>query len=98
MKALIGKQQEGINVTDWKDLNISATSTIRMCLADEVMYHVMDEESLATIWLKLESRYMSKSLMKQLLLKKKLYGLKKVKGLALYQHIKMFNEIISDMK
>ena len=32
----------------------------RMCLADEVMYHAMDEESPTTILLKLESRYMSK--------------------------------------
>ena len=59
-------------------------STIWLCLADEVMYHVMDEESLTTIWLKLESRYMSKSVTNKLLLEKKLYGLKMEKGSTLY--------------
>ena len=51
-------------------------STIWLCLADEVMYHVMDE--------RLESRYMSKSVTNKLLLKKKLYGLKMAKGSTLY--------------
>ena len=76
VEALKGKQPKGRNVTNWKDLEI------RMCLADEVMYHVMNEESPTTIWLKLESRYMSKSLTNKLLLKK-LYGLKMVERLAL---------------
>jgi hypothetical protein len=30
-------------------------ATIKLCLDDNVMYHVMDEESLAVIWVKLES-------------------------------------------
>ena len=51
----------------------------------------MDKESPTTIWLKLESRYMSKSLINKLLLKNKLYGLKMAKGLALDQHINVFN-------
>ena len=62
MKALYEKQPEGMNDMDWKDLEVKTAATIRLCLADDVMYHVMDEESSATIWLKLESRYMSKSL------------------------------------
>ena len=72
-----------------------AASTIRMCLGDEVMYHLMDEESSAAIWLKLESWYMSKSLTNKLLLQKKLYGLKMAEGSALDQHINVFNKIIS---
>jgi hypothetical protein len=44
-------------------------ATIRLCLGDDVMYHVMDEESSAAVWLKLESRYMSKSLTNKLYLK-----------------------------
>ena len=97
VKALSRKQPEGMNVMDWKDSEMRVASIIRMCLADEVMYHVMDEESPTTIWLKLESRYMLKSLKKKLLLKKKLYGLKMVEGLALDQHINVFNHIISDL-
>ena len=40
---------------------------------------------------------MSKSLMNNLILKRKLYGLKMTKGLALDQHITVFNQIISDL-
>ena len=97
MKALIGKQLKGMNETKWKDSETRDESTIRMCLAGDVMYHVMDEESPAAIWLKLESRYMSKSLTNKLLLKKKLYGVKMAKGSTLDQHINMCNQIISDL-
>ena len=97
VKALTGKQPEGTNDTEWKDLETRATLTIRMCLADEVMYHVMDEKSPVAIWLKLESRYMSKPLTNNLILKKKLYGLKMTKGSTLDQHINVFNQIISDL-
>ena len=86
-----------MNAMDRKDSETMAESTLRMCLIDEVMYHVKDEESPVAIWLKLDSRYMSKSLMNNLLLKKKLYGLKMAKGSALNQHINMFNKIISDL-
>ena len=91
MKALYGKQPEGMDDMDWKDLEAKVATTIRLCLADDVMYHVMDEESPTTIWLKLESRYMSKLLMNKLYLKQKLYGLKMAESSDLSQHINVFN-------
>ena len=96
MKTLTGKQLEGMNDTEWKDSKMRHVSTIRMCLADEVMYHVRHEESSIAIWLKLESQYMSKSLTNKLLLKKK-YGLKMAEGSALDEHINLFNQIIRDL-
>jgi len=55
------------------------------------MYDVMDKVSTAALWLKLESRYLSKSLTNKLNLKWKLYGLKMVEGADLPQHINTFN-------
>ncbi|RVX11676.1 Retrovirus-related Pol polyprotein from transposon TNT 1-94 [Vitis vinifera] len=98
VKALYRKQPEGMDDIDWKDLEAKVVATIRLCLADDVMYHVMNEESPAAIWLKLESRYMSKSLTNKLYLKQKLYGLKMAESLDLSQHINVFNQIISDLK
>ena len=49
VKALYRKQPEGMDDMDWKDLEAKAVATIRLCLADGVMYHVMDEESPAAI-------------------------------------------------
>jgi hypothetical protein len=58
VKALYGTKPEWMADIDWKELEVKAVATIRLCLRDDVMYHVMDEESLAAVWLKLESRYM----------------------------------------
>jgi hypothetical protein len=83
---------------DWKELEVKAVATIRLCLGDDVMYHVIDEESPAAVWLKLESRYMSKSLTNKLYLKQRLYGLKMAEGSDLSQHINVFNQIIGNLK
>jgi transposase InsO family protein len=99
VKALYGKTKKPEKMTDdeWEELDMKAVSTIRLLLADEVMYDVMEENSTAGIWLNLEKRYMSKSLTNKLHLKQKLYGLKMTKGADLRQHINTFKQIISDM-
>ena len=56
----------------------------------------MDEVSIATVWLKLESRYISKSLTKKFNLKWKIYGFKMAKGTNLPQHNSAFNQVVSD--
>ena len=73
-------------------------ATIRLCLGDDVMYHVMDEESPTAVWLELESQYMSKSSTNKFYLKQMLYGLKMAEGSDLSQHINVFNQIIGDLK
>ena len=49
-------------------------STIQLCLADEMMYNVMDEETVIGLLSRLET-YMTKSLSNKLYLKKQLYVL-----------------------
>ena len=73
-------------------------TTIRLCLGDDVIYHVMEEESLALVCLKLESQYVSKLLTNKLYLKQRLYSLKMAEGSDLSQHINVFNQIIGDLK
>jgi hypothetical protein len=58
VNALYEMKLEGMTDIDWKELEVKAVAIIRLCLRDDVMYHVMDEESLAIVWLELESRYM----------------------------------------
>jgi hypothetical protein len=69
VKAFYGMQPDGMANIDWKELEAKVVATIWLCLEDDVMYHVMDEETLVTVWSKLESRYTSKSLMNKLYLK-----------------------------
>ena len=74
------KKPETIMDDEWEELDMKVVNTIRLYLADELMYDVMDDVSSVAIWLKLESRYMSKSLTNKLNLKRKLYELKMVEG------------------
>jgi hypothetical protein len=80
VKALYGAKPDDMVDIDWKELEEKVVATIQLCLGDDVMYHIMDEESLAANWLKLEILYMSKSLTNNLYLKQRLYGLKMAKG------------------
>ena len=97
VKALYGNQPKEMNDMDQNDLEAKIAAMIKLYLANDVMYHVMDEESPVTIWLNLESQYMSNLLTNKLYLKQKLYGLKMVEGSDLSQHINVFNQIISDL-
>ena len=45
VKALYGTKLEGMADIDWKELEVKAVATIQLCLGDDMMYHVMDEES-----------------------------------------------------
>ena len=98
VKVLYGTKPKSMEEVDWKELEAKAVAVIRLCLADDMMYHVMDDESSTRIWLKLESRYMSKSLSNKLYLKQKLYGLKMMEGSDLSQHLNVFNQIINDLR
>ena len=71
VKALYGKSKKLETMIDnkWEELNMKAVSTIRLCLADELMYDVMDDVSTVLVRLKLESLYMSKSVTNKLNLK-----------------------------
>jgi len=40
---------------------LKAASTTQLCLADEVIYNVMDEEMATDLWSRLEILYMTKS-------------------------------------
>ena len=55
-------------------------STIRLCLADKVPYNILGDDSAAKLLEKLESLYMTKSLMIRLFLKEQLYKLSMKEG------------------
>ena len=76
MKGLQETKPAKVDNDVWEDMQVQAAATIRLCLADQVMYHVMDEDTPKGIWDKLANRYMSKSATNKLYLKQKFYGLK----------------------
>ena len=62
-------------------------STIRMCLADEILPEINTETTSKGLWKKLESTYMSKNMINKLWLKKQLYSLRMPEGRDLIVHI-----------
>jgi len=72
-------------------------STIQLCLADEVMYNVMDEETTMDLWLMLETLHITKSFSNKLYLKKQLYELRMKEGTTVLEHLSFFNKIISEL-
>jgi len=72
-------------------------STIQLCLSDEVMYNVMDEETAIGLWSRLETLYIMKSLSNKLYVKKQLYGLRMNEGTAVLEHLIFFNKVISEL-
>ena len=77
-KILQGKSAKPVGTSneDWEEMNLKATSTIQLYLANKVMYKVMDEEITTELWSRLGTLYMTKSLSNKLYLKKQLYGLR----------------------
>ena len=47
-----------------------AKATIILCLSNEVLYNVMNEETTVDFWCRLENVYMTKSLSNKLFMKK----------------------------
>ena len=95
LKTLESRKPAKMKDEDWVDLQERVAGTIRLCLVDEIMYHVINLSSPDEIWKKLESQFMSKTLMNKLYLKQKLYGLKMQEGNDLAQHVNIFNKIIT---
>ena len=71
--------------------------TIILYLSDEVLYDVMNEETTAGLWCRLESLYMSKSLSNKLFIKKLYYSLRMKEDTPILQHFNTCNRILSDL-
>src|SRR5436190_880344 len=93
----IRKKPSTMGEDDWKEIDIKAKATIILCLSDEVLYNVMNEETAAGMWNRLESLYMTKSLSNKLYVKKQLYCLRMVEGTPILQHLNVFNKILNDL-
>jgi hypothetical protein len=76
-KALANKSKKPTTMTneECEDLDAKALSTIRLCLADDVLFNIVGEDTTPGLWSKLESLYMTKSLTRRIYLNRHLYSL-----------------------
>ena len=93
----IRKKPSTMDEDDWKEIDGKAKATIILCLSDEVLYNVLNEDTAAGMWNRLESLYMTKSLSNKLYVKKQLYCLRMAEGTPILQHLNVFNKILNDL-
>lgn len=55
-KPLLGKRKMHSSMTEdeWDELDDRALSVIRLCLADNVLFNIVSEKTVAGLWMKLE--------------------------------------------
>src|SRR3954464_10360508 len=71
---------------------------ILLSLSDKVLQQVSKETATSGLWVKLESLYMTKSLVNRLYLKQALYSLKMIEYKVLAEQLDMFNKLILVLK
>jgi hypothetical protein len=98
-KALVGKakKMESMTEEDWEDLDGRDLNTIHLCLADEVLFNIVEEKTTTSLWTKLESMYMTKNLSNTIFLKRQLYNLRMKEGTKIDDHLNVFNNLISQL-
>ncbi|KAJ4723126.1 Retrovirus-related Pol polyprotein from transposon TNT 1-94 [Melia azedarach] len=79
-------------------LEEKAHSTIMLCLANDIITEVAEEETAQGLWVKLEGLYMTKSLTNKLLLKQRLFSLRMQKGMPLRDHLDKLNTILLELR
>jgi hypothetical protein len=92
-----GKKPASMTNEEWEDLDARALSTIQLCLVDDVLFNIIGEETTTGLWSRMESLYMTKSLMNQIYLKRQLYSLKMREGTKITDHLNVFNTLICQL-
>jgi hypothetical protein len=86
---------------DWTDeekrKDCKALSLIQLHLSNDIVQECLQEETAATLWLKLELICMSKDLTGKIHMKMKLFMLKLEEGGLVLSHISVFKEIVADL-
>jgi hypothetical protein len=72
-------------------------SSIILCLGEKVLREVAKETSAATMWSKLDTLYMTKSLAHKQCLKQQLYFFRMVENRSVVEQLAEFNKIIDDL-
>lgn len=75
-----------------------AHNAILLSLGDKVLRQVSKETTAAGFWVKLESLYITKSLVNRLYLKQALYSFKMIEDKVLAEQLDMFNKLILDLE
>jgi len=99
VEALKGEAAMPANLTqaEKREMIDKAKSIIVSCLRDTVSRDVAREATVTSMWAKLKSLYMTKSLAHRQLLKQQLYSFKLVESKSISEQLAEFNKILDDL-
>ena len=83
----LSKKATDVENAEMAVLEVKVYLMIMLCLADDIITEIAEEETTSGLWLKLESLYMTKSLTNKLLLKQRLFSLRMQEGMPLREHL-----------
>ena len=92
------KRPEGMTKDDWEELNLLAMSTIRLHLADNVYFTVLDCDSAEMLWTKLCSTYEKETASNKVYLMRKIYDLRMKDNDSVASHLNDFDAIWSQLQ
>ena len=72
---------------DWEELDLKVASTIRLCLAKNILANVFGISTVKDLWEKLEQMYQAKSLSNRLYLKEQFHTLRMEEGTRVSDHM-----------
>ncbi|CAL1380356.1 unnamed protein product [Linum trigynum] len=91
-------KKKSIDEEEWITLEEKAHSTILLCLVDDIVTEIAAEKTAASLWLKLESLYMTKSLTNKFHMKQRLFSLRMEEVTSLRNHLDQLNTILLDLR
>ena len=99
-KALKGEGALPVTMTQAEKTEMvdKARSAIVLCLGDKVLRDDAKEPTAASMWSKLESLYMTKSLAYRQFLRQQLYSFKMVESKTVTEQLTEFNKILDDLE
>lgn len=83
---------------DWEELDLKAASTIRLCLAKNVLANVQGTSTAAELWKRLEELYQGKGISNRLLLKEQFHTLRMDEGTKISDYLSTLNGIVSELE
>ncbi|XP_018576286.2 uncharacterized protein LOC108914856 [Anoplophora glabripennis] len=98
---LTEEQREQTNTSEvakWKKADVKARTIIIQCLSDNILESVKTKLSAAEIMKSLEHTYAKKGISTQVMLQKKLRGLKYIEGTPLRTFLTEFDNTVSELK
>ncbi|QHO13669.1 Retrovirus-related Pol polyprotein [Arachis hypogaea] len=88
----------GMKDEEWEELDLRAASSIRLCLAKNVLANVQATKTVKEFWDKLEGLYQVKGISNRLLLKEQFHNLRMDHNVKISDHLSAINGIVSELE